>query len=631
VSPGARPEGVSAGKSLLRAASVYTLETATILCAALLAFLLRFDFSIPGSYVGVLGIAISVWVPVKLVSFKILELDKRWARYVSLADLLRLSLSNVIGSVVSLIFLRAMGSGVPKSVYAIDLLLSVTLTAGVRVCVRVAAEAIRSRGRNESRKPTLIYGAGNAGLTLLKDLRRDPGSSYEIRGFLDDDPAKRGIVLDGVRVLGSGVDLPAITEKESAQLVLIAIPSGSGVQIKRIVEYCTAASIPCKTIPGLSELVNDDRDLARGIRDVAVEDLLGRSPVILETDRISAKLAGRTVLVTGAAGSIGSEICRQVARFAPAALIGFDIAESPVFHLQREISQSFPELQFHAEIGSIQNVHRLRELMEAYRPSVVFHAAAYKHVPLMEKHLFEAIENNVFGTLNVVEAARQYGVSEFVMISSDKAVRPANIMGATKRIAELVVRAFQPEGGRYVSVRFGNVLGSNGSVVPIFKDQIARGGPVTVTHPEMRRFFMTIPEACQLVLQASTMGKGGEVFVLDMGELVRIVDLAQNLILLSGLRPDVDIKIEFSGVRPGEKLYEELNGDDENLVGTHHEKISVFAGATKARADLESHLREFRNHCANRDRERLLQELKALVTEYTPGGETISLSATSGG
>ena len=615
---------MASGSALVRSASVYTIEIATILIAALLAFLLRFDFSISGIYVKVLRVAIAVWVPVKLISFKMLELDKRWARYVSLTDLVRLSLSNIIGSAVSLVILLIIQSGVPKSVYAIDLLLSITLTAGVRVCVRVAGETLRNRGRTETRKPTLIYGAGNAGAMLLRDLRRDPAAAYNICGFIDDDPSKAGLVLDSVRVLGSGAKLPHIVEKHSVSLVLIALPSASGPQVKKILEYCTAASVPYKTIPGLAELLNDDGDLARGIRDVAVEDLLGRVPVILETGRISAKLRGRTILVTGAAGSIGSEICRQVAKFAPGALIAFDIAESPAFHLHREIVQKFPDLRFQVEIGSIQNVQRLADLMEKYRPSVVFHAAAYKHVPLMERHIFEAIENNVFGTFNVVEAARRHGVSEFVMISSDKAVRPANIMGATKRVAELVVRAFQPEGGTYVSVRFGNVLGSNGSVVPIFKEQIARGGPVTVTHPEMRRYFMTIPEACQLVLQASTMGRGGEVFVLDMGEPVRIVDLAHNLILLSGLRPEVDIRIEFSGVRPGEKLYEELNGMEEGLLGTHHQKISVFAGATRPRADIELHLKEFRRHCANRDREALLRELKSLVTEYMPAETTAS-------
>ena len=615
----------------MRSVSVYGIETVTIAFAALLAFLLRFDFSIPKDYRSGGLIALAVWVPVKLVAFKLLELDKRWARYVSLSDLVRLAFSNVLGSIASLIILLLIRGGVPKSVYAIDLLLSVTLTAGVRVCIRVAGESLRRNTLSGSQKATLIYGAGIAGAALLRVLRRNLAVTYDIRGFIDDQPNKAGLVLDGVKVLGRGSDLEAIAEKHAVQLVLIAIPSASGPQMKTILQYCTAAAIPYKTIPSVAELVDNENDLARGIRDVAVEDLLGRVPVTLEQDRILAKLRGRVILVTGAAGSIGSEICRQIAHFSPAAIIGFDIAESPMFHLQREIARSFPDVVFHGELGSIQNVVRLGDLMEQYHPSVVFHAAAYKHVPLMERHIFEAIENNVFGTLNVVEMARAHGVSEFVMISSDKAVRPANIMGATKRVAELVVRAFQPPDGRYVSVRFGNVLGSNGSVVPIFKEQIARGGPITVTHPDMRRFFMTIPEACQLVLQASTMGRGGEVFVLDMGEPVRIVELAQNLILLSGLRPDVDIKIEFSGVRPGEKLYEELNGDEEDLLKTHHEKISVFAGSTRPRQEVEAHLSEFRRHCVNRDADQLLDELKTLVPEYTPGGEARSAATVSNG
>jgi FlaA1/EpsC-like NDP-sugar epimerase len=604
--------------------AVYAVETITILFAALLAFLLRFDFSIPEPYLRVFVLASAVWVPLKLLSFKLLELDRRWARYVSLPDLIRLALSNTLGSLASLVLLRVLGIGVPKSVYAIDLLLAVTLTASVRIAIRMGGEAYRNKARSGSRMPTLIYGAGNAGIALMRDLRRDPGATYEIRGFIDDHPGKAGLVLDDVRVLGRGVNLAAVAEKHGARLVLIAIPSATGAQMTKMIGYCAQAEVPYKTVPSLSELVGDYGGLARSIRDVAVEDLLGRMPVSLEQERIKAKLEGRTILVTGAAGSIGSEICRQIARFRPAYIIGFDIAESPIFHLQREIARTFPEVVFHAEIGSIQNAARLTELMEQYRPSVVFHAAAYKHVPLMERHLFEAIENNVFGTLNVVEAARAHGVSEFVMISSDKAVRPANVMGATKRVAELVVRAFQPAGGRYVSVRFGNVLESNGSVVPIFKEQIARGGPVTVTHPEMRRYFMTIPEACQLVLQASTMGNGGEVFVLDMGEPVRIVDLAHNLILLSGLRPDVDIKIEFSGVRAGEKLYEELSGAEEGLLQTHHEKISVFAGETRPRHEIEAHLKEFRRHCVNRDPARLMGELRSLVTEYTPGSDSLS-------
>jgi FlaA1/EpsC-like NDP-sugar epimerase len=601
---------------------VFGIETATILISAVLAFLLRFDFRVPAPYFPTIVLASCIWIPVKLTSFKLLGLDRRWARYISLSDLLRLAFSNLIGSCLALLVLLVVNSGVPKSVYAIDFLLCVMLTAGLRVAVRVATEANHPRKPAPNRKRTIVYGAGNAGASLLRDLRQDPALNYDVCGFVDDNPEKAGLVLQGLKVLGRGSDLEALARKYGAEFVLIAIPSITGSQMKVILERCTAAGIPYKTIPGLAEII-DENGLARQIRDVAVEDLLGRTPVNLDHDRISAKLRAQTILVTGAAGSIGSEICRQVARFRPAAIIGYEMAESPLFHLGREIARDFPGTVFHPEIGSIQNSARLREVFDRHRPSVVYHAAAYKHVPMMESHVFEAVENNVFGTMNVVEAARTCGVSEFVMISSDKAVRPSSVMGATKRLAELLVRSFQPEGSAYVSVRFGNVLGSNGSVVPIFKEQIARGGPVTVTHPDMRRYFMTIPEACQLVLQASTMGKGSEIFVLNMGEPVKIADLARNLILLSGLRPEHDIRITFTGPRPGEKLFEELNEAAEGLLPTHHEKINVFAGEALPWPEIERHLTRLRIACRERNCDELISVVRQVVPEYRPSAELL--------
>ena len=615
------------GESILRAFFVYSIEIAIIVFAAVLSVLLRFDFAIPPYFAKPLRVAILVWIPVKLVAFKLLALDRRWARFVSLSDLVRLAVSNLTGSVLSAAILIATGSGVPRSAYIIDFVLCITLTAGIRITIRVVGESIRPKSATRDQKNTLVYGAGNAGASLLADLGRNPAVTYSVKGFIDDDPRKTGFVLHGVRVLGTGANLDALVRRHNIDLVLIAIPSASGAQMTRILEHCIAADVPHKTIPGLAEII-EGGGLDRQIRDVAVEDLLGRVPVSLEQDRISERIRGRVVLVTGAAGSIGSEICRQVARFQPGALVAYEIAESPLFHLQQEMGRVFPQIRFHAEIGSIQNPARLREVFATYSPSVVYHAAAYKHVPLMEAHLFEAIENNVFGTMNVVDAARNQGVREFVMISSDKAVRPANIMGATKRIAELLVRSMQPPDSTYVSVRFGNVLGSNGSVVPLFKDQIARGGPVTVTHPEMRRYFMTIPEACQLVLQASTMGKGGEIFVLDMGEPVKIVDLARNLILLSGLRPDTDIEICFTGARPGEKLFEELIAAGEGLLATHHEKVRIFAGASEQWDQLSKTIGRLRNAVERRESAILMNTVRTLVPDYCPPG---GLASNGGG
>jgi FlaA1/EpsC-like NDP-sugar epimerase len=365
------------------------------------------------------------------------------------------------------------------------------------------------------------------------------------------------------------------------------------------------------------------RDLP--LRDLALEDLLGIKQADWDQETIRERIRGKVVMVTGAAGSIGSELCRQIASFCPRALVGFDQAETPLFLLERELDRRFPELVFHAEIGNITRFEEVARIMEEYRPSVVYHAAAYKHVPMMERHVFAALENNILGTWQVARAAASNGVEYFVLISTDKAVRPSSMMGATKRVAELVIRALQqPAGTKFVAVRFGNVLGSSGSVVPIFKDQIAAGGPVTVTHPEMRRYFMTASEAAQLVLQAFVLGDGGEIFVLDMGEPVKIVDLARNLILLSGLQPEKDIEIEFTGVRPGEKLFEELNLQAENLVPTPHSRISSLVspeGVDAAR--IEMFLQKIQEAASVRDARCLILLLKELVPDYDPASQLL--------
>jgi FlaA1/EpsC-like NDP-sugar epimerase len=585
---------------------------------AIAAFLLRFEFVIPQVHYKHLFLGLLIWIPVKLLVFRVFGLDRGWWRYVSVSDLLRLLIGNFAASALSCIAILFIAPpGFPRSIFLLDLLVCFLVTAGFRVLVRIAAEASSNPRNGGVEKNTLIYGAGGAGVILLREIQNNPRLSYRVRGFLDDRADKKGAHILGVPVLGGGDQVGALVSKYGIELILIAMPSASGVEMTRILQQCHTAGVECKTVPGLGEMI-EERGLAGQIREVAVEDLLGRNQVRLEEYQIRGNLEGKVVLVTGAAGSIGSELCRQIARFHPAGIVGFEIAESPLFEIDREMRQSFPHIPFYPEIGSIQNRARLCDVLSHYGPAVVYHAAAYKHVPLMEAHVFEAIENNVFGTYNVAVAAAENGVEDFVMISSDKAVRPTNIMGATKRVAELLLLALQNGRTKYVAVRFGNVLGSNGSVIPIFKKQIASGGPVTVTHPGMRRFFMTIPEACQLVLQAAAIGRGGQICVLDMGEPVKIVDLARNLILLSGLKPDDDIKIEFTGMRPGEKLYEELSTMQEETIPTTHEKISIFVGAGLPDDDMTLWLARLREICAARDTGRLVLALKSIVLDYSP-------------
>jgi FlaA1/EpsC-like NDP-sugar epimerase len=603
--------------------AVWAAQIGIFALSGVAAFLLRFDFGLPPGYMRHLAYALPIWIGVKIVVFRVAKLDRGWWRYVSVADLLRVVLGNFAGSTLSCVVILCIAPpGFPRSIYLLDLMICFLGTAGVRMIVRMTAEATANTRNGAAEKNTLIYGAGEAGVTLLREIQRNPKLPYRVRGFLDDRPDKKGVRILGAPVLGGGDQVGALVRKYNIGTILIAIPSATGAQMSRILERCHAAGVECKTIPGLGEVI-EERGLVGQIREVAVEDLLGRNPVRLEEDPIRGTLEGKVVLVTGAAGSIGSELCRQIARFNPAEIVGFEIAESPLFEIDRDMHKAFPAIPFYPEIGSIQNRTRLDEVLRRHSPSIVYHAAAYKHVPMMEAHVFEAIENNVFGTYNVAMAAAEHGVEDFIMISSDKAVRPTNVMGASKRVAELLLLALQNGRTKYVAVRFGNVLGSNGSVIPIFKKQIAAGGPVTVTHREMRRYFMTIPEASQLVLQASTMGHGGEIFVLDMGAPVKIVDLARNLILLSGLRPDEDIKIEFTGVRPGEKLYEELNSMEEDTLPTAYEKIKIFTGNGLPPADMELYLEALRHICERRDVPGLVLALKDLIPDYNPSAQLL--------
>jgi FlaA1/EpsC-like NDP-sugar epimerase len=601
---------------------VRLVQLAIFLFSGIAAFLLRFDFTIPKEYHAHLWAGLCIWAVAKVFVFQLFRLDRGWWRYVSVPDLLRVAYANLAGSALGgagiLLFAPP---GFPRSIYFVDFLVCSITTAGVRLAVRIVSEFSRIVPRSEEKR-TLIYGAGDAGTSLLREIRQNPAMAYDVAGFIDDDPVKTGATIYRTKVLGTGEALPSLVKVYGIDMVLIALPSATGREMTAILKHCQEAGVAYKTVPSFAEIL-ETGSLASGIRDVNVEDLLGRNPVYLDESGIRGKIENKVVAVTGAAGSIGSELCRQIARFHPAAIVAYDCAETALFYIDREMSESFPGLKFRPEIGDIRNLQRLNEVFAKYRPSILYHAAAYKHVPMMEAHVFEAVENNVIGTWNVAIAAAENGIADFVMISSDKAVRPTSVMGVTKRVAELLIHALQNGRTKYVSVRFGNVLGSNGSVIPLFKQQIAARKPVTVTHPDMRRYFMTIPEAAQLVIQASTMGNGGEIFVLDMGQPVRILDLANNLILLSGLRPGEDVKIVFTGIRPGEKLYEELAHLDEEMQPTFHQKIKNFATHSLPAHGALERIEKLRSLCTERKLSDIVLELKDLVIDYNPSAHLL--------
>lgn len=595
-----------------------------------LAFLLRFEYTIPAAESSNLWKGMCVAAVARVLVFRIAGVDRGGWRYSSLPDVYKLLLANAAGSALwAALAVTLIGRGFPRSIYGMDFVLCFVATAGSRFLVRSYYESHNMLRRKRDRKRVLIYGAGAAGYTLLKEIRANASLGYQVVGFLDDDRDKRGQNLLGIPVLGSGRSVPVIVERfrrrgSKIDEIVIAMPSASGRSMNEALSNCRAAGVLCKTIPGVGELLSG-KVLTSQIRDVSLEDLLGRDPIRLDETLIRTSLEGRCVMVTGGGGSIGSELCRQVAAFQPSRLVIFERAESDLYRIHLELSGKFPDLDIVQQIGDIRELTSIEQTIERYGVQSIFHAAAYKHVPMMEMHLLEAVKNNILGTHNIVEAAYRYGVSDFLMISSDKAVNPTNVMGLTKRVAELIVSSMPtPSEGaatKCVSVRFGNVLGSNGSVVPLFRQQIAAGGPVTVTHPDMRRYFMTIREAVQLVLQASTMGKGSEIFVLDMGEPVSIVSLARNMIRLSGHEPDVEIEIRFTGLRPGEKLFEELALEGESHLPTYHHKIKIFCGSRKEAAPMESWLSELDRLVNEGAEAAVVAHLKSLVPEYQPMGQ----------
>jgi FlaA1/EpsC-like NDP-sugar epimerase len=475
-----------------------------------------------------------------------------------------------------------------------------------------------------TRKPTnkknlLIIGAGNCGDKLYREIRDNRTHKFNIVGFLDDDPNKIGKKIHGVSVLSNISDISLISKKMHVDLSVIAIPSADAQQMRDIVEYCKNSNIPFKTIPGMNELI-DGKVTINAIREVAYRDLLGREIIKLDEEKIGSYLKGKSVMITGAGGSIGSELCRQICRFRPQCIILYERAESALYEIDFELKQNFNFIEIRSLLADIRDRKQLVKAFESSKPHVVFHAAAYKHVPMLEIQPWKAIKNNVKGSRNLIDFARQFNVERFVFVSTDKAVRPTNVMGASKRIAEILVQSQNTNSRsktRFMTVRFGNVVGSVGSVVPLFKKQIERGGPITVTHPEVTRYFMTIPEACQLICQAGSMGKGGEIFILDMGTSIKIDDMAKDLIRLSGFEPGTDIKIEYVGLRPGEKLHEELIIEGEGIMPTEHKKILVLRGSVCDLESINGEIDELIKLADNQEAERIKTKLKEIIPEYT--------------
>ncbi len=471
-------------------------------------------------------------------------------------------------------------------------------------------------------KRLVIIGAGSAGKKLLREIKDNPRLRYDVVGFIDDNMSKFKMTIHGVPVLGAVSTIGSVVKDFSVDEIIIAVPSASAAEMRRVVSFCTTSNVPYKTVPGIGELI-EGKVSVNAIREVRYEDLLGRKQVEIDVNEIGRYLTGRRVLVTGAAGSIGSELCRQIAQFEPSMLVLLDRNESGLFDIDMELKAAFPRLTITPALAALQNRPLMQKRFEGARPQVVFHAAAYKHVPMMELHPWEAVFNNVLATQTLLELCIENNVEECVVVSTDKAVRPSNVMGASKRLTELLAQAYSAENHcRFMAVRFGNVIGSVGSVVPLFKKQIAQGGPVTVTHKDMTRYFMTIPEACRLILQAGAIGKGGEIFVLKMGTPIRIDSLARDMITLSGFKPDEDIHIEYVGLRPGEKLYEELITDDEHAVPTRHEKVMVLSAQKNVSlSTLSGQISDLVQLAAACNIPGIKNQLSRMVDHYTPYAE----------
>ncbi|SIO67889.1 polysaccharide biosynthesis protein [Paraburkholderia phenazinium] len=605
-------------KASLLSLSAFLFDLFAVTAAWLTAYVIRFNGTVPADFME--GALHSLfWVlPVYGVMFRIFGLYRGMWVFASLPDLMRISKSVIAGALVTMVVSVMVQPVpiVPRSVLVVSPLLLFLVMGGTRALYRATKEFYLYGGLVGQGKPVVVLGAGSAGASLARELSRS--SEWRLVGLLDDDVAKHGREIYGYKVLGSISELPQLAESLKTEYAIIAIPSASVEAQRRVATLCVRAGVRAMVLPALTTLTQGQAFLSR-VRQIDLEDLLGRDPVKIDTPHVEALLRNRVVMVTGAGGSIGSELCRQILRFEPAQLIAFDLSEYAMYKLTEELHDRFPGLPVVPVIGDAKDSLLLDEVLSRHAPHILFHAAAYKHVPLMEEqNAWQAVRNNVLGTYRVARAAIRHDVKHFVLISTDKAVNPTNVMGASKRLAEMACQALQQTSSRtqFETVRFGNVLGSAGSVIPKFQQQIAKGGPVTVTHPEITRFFMTIPEASQLVLQASSMGRGGEIFILDMGEPVKIVDLARDLIRLYGFSEE-HIRIVFTGLRPGEKLYEELLADDETTTRTPHPKLRIAQARGVPDNLLDELLPWLMQHRVLPDQD-VRRDLRRWVPEYQP-------------
>ncbi len=601
-----------------------------ITTAVWLSFCLRFETLDAFQFIQTWDVYLPLVLVVRPLVFYPFGLYGRLWRYASVQEIVDVLVAVVTGSIVVAFLMLGIirplqiAVGFPRSILILETMLTLFILGGARLVPRMLAShnpsgkgVARSNNGGQPQR-VLIAGSGDAGSMVVREILANPGIALVPVAFVDDDGQKHGLSLHGVSVMGSCDHIPEIVRKQRADLVIIAMPTASGKVIRDIVQTCQKVGVRCQTVPGLYELITGERQLS-DFRNVRVEDLLRRQPVAIDLSEVALFLKGKRVAITGAGGSIGSELSRQVAEFSPESVLLFEIAENNLFSVHNHLAERFPQIQFVPTIGDVRNRNRVMSIFDEHRPQIVFHAAAHKHVPLMELNPWEAVSNNIFGTQNIIEAALRVDTKHFVLVSTDKAVMPSSAMGVSKRVAELLTqRAAYNKGSAFVAVRFGNVLGSSGSVIPLFQEQIAKGGPVRVTDPEAERYFMTAQEAVSLILQAAAIGRGGELFVLDMGEAVKIVDLAHDLIRLSGLEPGRDIDILFTRLRPGEKLREELFAPLQERGVTKHKGIYVAQDQPPDGLKLEKHLEELKRLLETGDGLVLKRKLKEIVPEYQP-------------